>query len=140
MSHQNISIMPALLKGLRTGRGQSQKALALSLQIDQSRLCALERGRAGGLDQELLGRLRSALSLSDEEVRRLQWAVDHDHLVATLQKTHLSQAQSVVSEVLRAAALLSAEELAGLEREIQSITRSKRRLRLLASSATHADP
>lgn len=115
----------------------SQKALALTVHVDQSRLCALERGRISAFDNDLITRLARGLGLSEEELHHLQWAMEHDRLLEELERTSLSRARSAVSELLSAAEMLTQDELQGLAREIRAIGDSKRKLQSLTQRVAH---
>ena len=131
MNVQRLFVLPTLLRGLRTDRQLSQKALAVSAAIDQSRLCAVEKGRSAPPDHQLLERLASALELTPGEQKKLIWAREHDKLIVELERSALAPAADTISQLLRATEFLSEEELAGLAFEIKSVGDSKRRLRAL---------
>ena len=68
------------LQGLRRHRGVRQKALARSLGVDASYLCALENGRkAPPRNLEFFARLQIALELSPREVSLLREAGQVSH-------------------------------------------------------------
>lgn len=131
MHAQTILLFPQLLRQLRTQKQLSQKALALTVQIDQSRLCALEKGRLTTADNGLISRLSQALDLDSGEHRQLQSAIEHDRLMEELARTSLARAGDAMSKLLQAAEYLSQDELLGLSAEIDAVSRSKRRLQTL---------
>ena len=135
MSTQKISVLPSLLRRLRTDKQLSQKTLALAAHIDQSRLCAIEKGRASAADGDLVERLANALKLTNSERRSLQWAKEHDRLMDELERTSLARARDAVSQLLSATEFLTDEELSGLAEEIRSVSDSKRRVQSLTRSS-----
>lgn len=136
MSRQKIAVVPTLLRKLRTEKKLSQKALALMLGIDQSRLCAIEKGRSNASESELVLRLARALELSDEQRQQLKWSVEHDRLLEELEQTSLAYARQALSELLYAAQSLTPMELSGLALELRALGRSKRRLQSLTAGQT----
>lgn len=113
----------------------SQKALALTIQMDQARLCALEKGRLISREVNLVDRISDAMTLSSPERHQLQLAFEHDKLMVELQHTPFVRASAAISNLLRASECLTNDELQGLSAEIESISTSKRRLRSLADRA-----
>ena len=61
---------------LRRDRRMPQKQLASLLNLDQSYLSGLESGRKGSPPTTIVQRVKSALSLNDEEAASLQRAAD----------------------------------------------------------------
>ena len=102
------------------------------VQIDQSRLCAIEKGRCKATESELVLRLARALELSEEQRQQLEWAIEHDRLLDELERTSLADARHALSELLYAAQSLTPMELSGLAQEIRAVGSSKRRLQSLA--------
>lgn len=131
MSTQKICVFPALLRRLRLENQLSQKTLAVVASVDQSRLCAIEKGRSGAPDDELLQRLGQALELTPGEQQDLIWAREHDKLIVELARSTLARAADAVSQLLHSTEFLNNEELAGLTFEIKSVGDYKRRLRAL---------
>lgn len=137
MNVQNIFQVPRLIRLARLRAGISQKALALSVGVDQSFLCALEKGRRRVHARELLDAIAQTLGLAPRERDELIWAWGHDRVVIEAQQAGLPEtAQRLVSAGLLAAQYLERTELVGLERTIHSATRSKRELQALAEQST----
>jgi transcriptional regulator with XRE-family HTH domain len=63
------------LQDIRRDRRLAQKQLAGLLEVDQSYLSGLESGRKGVPPAPMVGRLKEALKLNEEEVRSLNEAV-----------------------------------------------------------------
>lgn len=135
MKDQRFLVFPTRLRQLRTLRQVSQKALALSIQMDQARLCALEKGRLISREVNLVSRISDAMALSRPESHQLQLAFEHDKFLVELQHTPFVRASAAISHLLRASELLTDEELEGLSAEIEALNTSKRRLRNLADRA-----
>lgn len=137
MNVQNIFQVPHLIRLARLRAGLSQKALALSVGVDQSFLCALEKGRRRIHARDLLDAIARSLGLAARERDELVWAWGHDRVVTEAQVAGFPEAaQRLVSAGLFAAQYLERTELVGLERTISSATRSKRELRALVDQTT----
>ena len=72
------------LRGMRLARHQSQKALALDADVDQSVLAALESGRRPAPRAELISRLACALGATPAERKELELARLASRLAAVL--------------------------------------------------------
>lgn len=137
---QNIFQVPKLIRLARLRAGLSQKALALSVGVDQSFLCALEKGRRRVHARELLDAIAQTLGLAPRDRGELVWAWGHDRVVIEAQLAGLPETdQRLISAVLFAAHHLDRTELVGLERTIKSATRSKRELQALADQSTRSE-
>lgn len=137
---QNIFQVPKLIRLARLRAGLSQKALALRVGVDQSLLCALEKGRRRVHARELLNAIAQTVGLAPRERDELVWAWRHDRVVIEAQVAGLPEtAQRLVSAGLFAAQYLERTELMGLERTINSATRSKRELQALADQSTSGE-
>lgn len=107
--------------------------MAISVGLDQSFLCALEKGRRHAPGRELLEAISQAAGLRQSDAEELLWAWSHDKVVIEAQRAGLSVAtQRLVSAALFAAQVLGRDELAGLENTINSAIRNKRALTSLA--------
>lgn len=103
--------------------------MAINAGLDQSLLCALEKGRRRVHDQRQLMAISQAAGLTPCEVEELLWALGHDRVICEMQMAGMNEAvQRVASMVLQAARLLQPEELSGLESAVARIVRSKRQL------------
>lgn len=118
------SKFPAGLGDARRAAGQSQKALALSSGLNQSVLCAIEKGRRRGPGRDTVDRLTSALGLSDSATEALQWAAAHDRMLEQV-STERPSALRIVSLALQLENSLSREELAGCETFLEELLVSK---------------
>lgn len=112
----------------------------MSIGVDQSFLCALEKGRRRIHSRELLDAIGQNLRLAPHEQDELAWAWGHDRVVTEAQLAGLPEtAQRLISAGLLAAQYLDRTELGGLERTISSATRSKRELKALADQCTSSE-
>lgn len=129
VNDQKILHTPRLIRAARVRSGLSQKAMAMNAGLDQSLLCAIEKGRRRVHDRGQLIAIGQAAGLSLCEVQELLWALDHDRVIYEMRMAGMNEAvQSMVSAVLQAARLLQPDELAGLESTVARIVRSKREL------------
>lgn len=121
-----------MIRAARETAGASQKALAADLAVDQTQLCALEKGRRGVQDRQTLERIASALKLDQAALNELVWAMGHDRVIASVQRSGLTSATALVSLALQASHVLSDDEIRGLEKLISSLLNGKRQLSQLA--------
>lgn len=128
-------LLPSMLIAARQLATLRQKEVALEAGLDQSYVCALERGRRQVPRADVLDALCRGLNLSDEECRELIWAAAHDRVLAALSGEGLVSHAALVSAALRAAHYLGASELAGLERQILRSVQSKQHLLALEAEA-----
>ena len=139
MRSQKYLQFPQVLTKARQQSGVSQKAAALSLGIDQSYLCALEKGRRAVPGDELIRRIALVLRSDSEVLERLLWAAAHDramgHIVAD---ARVQAAAEIISAALLAAGDLSGEELQGLADYVTATHTAKRRLLALVQRPTVA--
>lgn len=112
--------LPQALKAHRLRRGMSQKALALTVGIDQARLSELERGRRSSPPPALLTRLSRALGLNEQQSHEVSWAAEHDRLVREVAAGPCAKATDLVSAALWAAPVLSPSDINGLTRLLTS--------------------
>lgn len=132
--------LPPLIRAARLAANMSQKALALSTGVDQSRLCALEKGRHVMTDLALEERLISALGCPERSRARIKQAGAHDRAMLALEAQSLDPwTLQIASAGLWAACLLSDEERAGLFRHLNEICRSKTMLDAVLASWQPAD-
>lgn len=128
-------LLPSMLIAARQLATLRQKEVALEAGLDQSYVCALERGRRKVPRPDVLDALCRGLKLGEEECRELSWAAAHDRVLAALSGEGLASHAALVSAALRAAHYLGASELAGLERQILRSVQSKQHLLALEAEA-----
>lgn len=113
---------PAELVKLRRSRNLSQKALALSLQMDQSQLSGLERGTRPPPSQSTIASIAAALSLGADEQSRLEWSARHDRCIRLVGGAAGSaQEAMLVSQVLSTAVLMNSRQREGLSDYLRSL-------------------
>jgi len=71
-----VTPLGLVLNDLRRNRRMHQKQLASLLNLDQSYLSGLESGRKGSPPATLVQKVKTALSLNEEEAASLQRAAD----------------------------------------------------------------
>lgn len=111
---QKLLLLPGALRAFRLRAGMSQKALALSVSVDQAVLCAAEKGRRGPLPDEAMARLGKSLSLTADERESLRWLGEHDRLLKEIARGPLSGAIEIVSAAVVAHSRLGPRARAGL--------------------------
>lgn len=127
--------MPDLLRAARQAANLSQKALALAAGVDQSRLCAIEKGRQALTDVQLEERLLAALGCSGRTLALIRNAASHDRAMLALESQALDErALRVASAGLWAAWHLNDDEQTGLVSQLNEICRSKALLEALLGS------
>lgn len=131
----SVRLLPSMLVAARRRAEMLQKEVALGAGIDQSYMCALERGRRQVPRGAVVEALCSAMNLGADERRELMWAGAHDRVLAALSDEGLAPHAALVSAALRAAHYLGDKELAGLERQILTSVRSKQHLLALEAEA-----
>ena len=114
MTFHKLLLVPESLRAFRLRSGMSQKALALSMEVDQAALCAVEKGRRGTLPHGAMDKLAKALQLGDGERESLRWQGEHDRLLKELAQGPLSGALELVSAALIAYSRLGSRARAGL--------------------------
>lgn len=114
MKSTNPLLLPALLFAERQQRGLSQKSVAVTAELNQSTLCAFEKGRRLPPGPDVMSRLVSALGMGPEEAEYLSWAARHDQLMSHLSELRLQDAAMLVSAAVRSARLLAPDEATGL--------------------------
>ncbi|MFM0371062.1 helix-turn-helix domain-containing protein [Paraburkholderia aspalathi] len=125
---------PSALAAARQAAGLSQKAAAISIGVDQSYLCALEKGRRPVPADELILRAAGMLEGGPETVEALMRAATHDRVMAVvLDLTRARPAARVISAALMAAGDLSEGELEGLAEDLVATHTAKKRLLMLTS-------
>lgn len=113
---------PAELVKLRRSRNLSQKALALTLQMDQSQLSGLERGTRPPPGQGTLDSICTALTLCSSEQRQLEWSARHDRCIRLVADAAAStQEAALVSQVLSTALLMNSRQMEGLSEYLRSL-------------------
>lgn len=105
-------MLPAMLVDARRRQGISQKQMAIQAEVDQSNLCALEKGR-GAPSGQLVDRLATALELNTQEKELLHRAALHDTIIQSLSEHSTSQHIDLVSTSIKATWTLAPSELAG---------------------------
>lgn len=127
--------LPNLLRAARHAAKLSQKALALAADVDQSRLCALEKGRHVLTDVQLEERLLAALGCSGRTLALMKNAASHDRAMWALESQSLDVlALQVASAGLWAAWHLNDAEQSSLVSQLNEICRSKALLEALLGS------
>lgn len=127
MSAKKLLRLPDRLRQLRIRRDMSQRSAANQADMDQSILCAIEKGRKV-LGAEQLERIAAALDLNGHEVKELQVLAEHDQVVSLVAQSHSAEDAELVSLTLQAKAVLSPAELAQLASLIQKYISAKRLL------------
>jgi transcriptional regulator with XRE-family HTH domain len=97
MSVQRKFKLPGAIQGHRLRVGMSQKKLALSIGVDQSVLCAVEKGRRQAPPDEFLVRFAQALELDESQKDELIWLAEHDRLIREVARGPCPVATNVVS-------------------------------------------
>lgn len=127
---QNLLQLPNLIRLARLRAGLSQKALALSIGLNQSLLCAIEKGRRPVCAQELLDGIGRATAMTKGECEMLRWAMAHDQLIVAAQRMSLQpETLRFVSIGMRATRMLDSDELLGMEEALEEAIRSKELLK-----------
>jgi transcriptional regulator with XRE-family HTH domain len=133
MSIQNLLQLPPLLAKSRQAAGRSQKAVAMSLGLDPSHFCGLEKGRRRVARQSFLELYCRALGLGARDLGEMRWAFAHDRVLDEVRSGGLPvEAARLISTCLQAIHVLGSDELAGLQDVVDSAVASKRELRELA--------
>jgi transcriptional regulator with XRE-family HTH domain len=140
MKSTNPLLMPALLFAERQQRGLSQKTVAVAAELNQSTLCAFEKGRRLPPGPDVMSRLVSALGMGPEEAEQLSWAARHDQLINQLSELRLQDAAMLVSAAVRSARLLAPEEATGLLEQMESILKAKEALTRLQKPRSSPSP
>lgn len=121
-SQEILLQFPAELVKLRRSRNLSQKALALSLQMDQSQLSGLERGTRPPPSQSTIALIAAALSLGATEQSRLEWSARHDRCIRLMEDAAVStQEAMLVSQVLSTAVLMNSRQREGLSDYLRNL-------------------
>lgn len=140
MKAQKLFLVPELIRRARLRAGLSQKVLAASVGLDQSFICAVEKGRRRVHARQPLDAISRATGMTPGEMQALLWAWRHDRVVTEAQSVGLPEtAQRLVSRGLQAAQHLEHRELVGLEHTINSALRSKLELTALAERSDSSD-
>lgn len=141
MNIQNLLRLPRALRMFRTRAGLSQKALALSIGVDQAVLCAVEKGRRGSLPDEAMRRLPDAAGLSETESDQLRVESEHDRLLREATTGPFSGALELLSVTLLAYQRHGPRARQGLVEMLRRAADSGQEvmeLERLADSAPHA--
>ncbi len=136
MDPQILSRLPAALSAARRSAGLSQKQLALAAELDQSSLCAFEKGRRQVPGSEVLERIASALGLGLQEALTLKWAASHDRVLQFV-VAEIKGAEGLVSLALQLEHRLSADEQRGVEALLRRVLSSKAVLNGVLASRLH---
>ena len=129
MTVKNYFIFPEELKKIRQISGLSQKAIALEAGINQSKLCALERGRKPTPGDGLILRIAEAMKCDANSRQELLHAAMHDRIVAlVLKEPEALPALSAISACLLGTSALTTEEFAGLAEDIATTCLAKKRV------------
>lgn len=116
----------------------SQKALALTIGVDQAILCAVERGRKSALPEDAMGRAWRALGLSEAERRELGWKAKHDGLIREVYLRQSPEVAQLISAALMAYETLPPAARVGLIALLKSKAKSGADVRDLESHAAVA--
>ncbi len=116
----------------------SQKALALTIGVDQAILCAVERGRKPALADDVMARAWQALRLSEAERRELGWMAKHDGLIREVYLRQSAEVAQLISAALMAYETLPPAARAGLIALLKSKAKSGADVRDLESQAAVA--
>lgn len=114
MKIQFLYRFPQAIAGFRRDRRVAQKALALTVGIDPTRLSALERGRVLGPAPDLVRRLCAALRLSPAESEQLRQAAAHDRVMREITRNVDRERHQLLALSLDAAHVLSQEDCVAL--------------------------
>ena len=136
MDPQILSRLPAALSAARRSAGLSQKQLALAAELDQSSLCAFEKGRRQVPGSEVLERIASALGLGSQEALTLKWAASHDRVLQFV-AAEIKGVEGLVSLALQLEHRLSADEQRGVEALLRRVLSSKAVLNGVLASRLH---
>lgn len=114
---------------LRSVKQLSQKALALTIQMDQSQLSGIERGTRPPPTDVALDRIAGALALAPNQRTNLEWAARHDRCVRFVMECSDSMDDvQLVSQVLIAAHELTTEQRLGLVNYLKSVRSAAQQL------------
>lgn len=125
MCAHKVRQLPLFLVQARARVGLSQQMLAERAGVLQTTLCALERGRRLNPGEALRDALRRGLELSEDDQAAMAVAIEHDRIVAEVERGRLKNAGALVSAVLLASEQMSDVEREGLLRRVQRAMRTK---------------
>lgn len=131
--HDPLLRFPAELGRLRQSRNLSQKALSLTIGMDPSQLSGLERGNRPPPNHTTISGIAHALSLDQGELALLEWCARHDRCVRFVLEVVESPLEAqLVSQVLRASALLDSSQQEGLAEYLKNLQLAARQMATLA--------
>jgi transcriptional regulator with XRE-family HTH domain len=135
MTNLHVLKFPMLLRRIRAQHGFAQKAVALTLGIDQAQFCAIEKGRRPPFGDIALNQVSEAMKLSEQELKELQWAAKHDRLIRLTFDAALPMEDScLVSSLLSASRLLDTTQRHGLRDYLGALEAGAVRLKALEPS------
>ena len=133
MSVQRKFKLPGAIQGYRLRMGMSQKMLAIAIGVDQSLLCAVEKGRRQAPPDPFLGRMAEALGLNDAQKDELIWLAEHDRIIRDVARGPCSEAVGVVSGALMAVCGMSPSARDGMVKLLERKAESAAEMRDLES-------
>lgn len=132
MQYQKLLKFPAALHLARTRRGLAQKAVALTVGVDQAQYCGVEKGRRPPFGEDTIIRLGAALQLDDVDVEELRWAARHDRCLRVIDDAAVPWEDAhVVSSALSASRQLDPQQRSGLCTYLSSLEVSAAQMRAL---------
>lgn len=124
-----LLLFPGRLLKARERCSTSQKAVALTVGIDQAFFCGVEKGRRPPFTDRVLGQLSSLLQLNQGDAEALAWAAKHDRCIRSVwQLTESEEETRLVSQLLTTAHWLDGAQRAGLLAYLESLQESATRL------------
>ena len=114
MERQNLYRLPQAISELRRRKGVKQAALAQDLQVDPSRLSAIENGRSVGPARDLVDRLCSVLELDAHEANVIRTRAAQDRVMREVARNLPHNLHDLVAASLDAARTLGPEDRAAL--------------------------
>lgn len=123
--------LPNTLRLKRVAANLQQQDVSARSGIEQTYLCALEKGRRIGPNEPLVVRIAKALGLSDIESSELIACARNDRFLKGLTRSYAADEAAFIATALRAIEELTPIELGSLHREIHNLVESKRRLKKL---------
>ncbi|TBO29301.1 XRE family transcriptional regulator [Aquabacterium lacunae] len=139
-AHDPLLRFPEELGRLRQSRKLSQKSLALTIDMDPSQLSGLERGSRPPPNPATIADIASALTLDQSELSLLEWCARHDRCVRFILEVAASPREAqLVSQVLRASALLDNAQQEGLSEYLKGLQLAAQRMASLSIRVDELD-
>jgi hypothetical protein len=128
-----LLLFPGRLLQARERCSTSQKAVALSVGMDQAFFCGVEKGRRPPFTDRVLGQLAALLKLNPGDAEALAWAAKHDRCIRSVwQLTESEEETRLVSQLLSTAHWLDGAQRTGLLAYLESLQESATRLAKLS--------